>query len=238
MQTELRSPLKDPPLRQPGQSLDQQLDDLLDGKVLWYGEHHPEARSPLPWVVIACLLTAIAAYRLSGIWRRIRHIKLGREGERVVGQFLEGFRAQGAEVFHDIPGEGFNLDHVLIARQGIFVIETKTWSKRGREEIATQDGRLFKGGREVDWQPVNQALANARWLSEWLKGTTRQVFAVQPVVLVPGWYVKMDAATKAKAWVMPEKGFWAFFDREPVKLSDDDVALAASRLAERSRGRL
>ena len=37
-----------------------------------------------------------------------------RHGERAVGQYLERLRESGPRVFHDVPGVGFNLDHVVI----------------------------------------------------------------------------------------------------------------------------
>jgi hypothetical protein len=40
----------------------------------------------------------------------------GREGEKAVGQYLERLRARGYQVLHDIPGENFNIDHVLIGQ--------------------------------------------------------------------------------------------------------------------------
>ena len=43
--------------------------------------------------------------------------------------FLQRLRADGAQIFHDVPADGFNLDHVVVADKGIFVIETKTWSR-------------------------------------------------------------------------------------------------------------
>lgn len=210
--------------------------------LLWFSGHHPEARSPIPWICVAALATVHAAWRFFRLWPHLRNIKQGRDGERVVGQSLERLRAKGAEVFHDIPGKGFNIDHVVVAREGIFVIETKTWSKRvdvpGRQEIDAVDGKLFKAGREVDWRPVDQVRNIADWLSKWLTEYTGQVFPVQPVVLLPFWWVNLDEATKAKAWVLSHNAFPKWFTNEPLKLSGADVALAAARLRERSRGRL
>ena len=48
-----------------------------------------------------------------------------------MGQLLENLRADGARVFHDLVGEGLNIDHVVVSPHGIFVLETKTWSKPG-----------------------------------------------------------------------------------------------------------
>lgn len=62
---------------------------------------------------------------------------MGRDGEKVVGQLLTQFIADDAYVFHDIPCNGFNIDHVVIHPNGIFVIETKTYAKplKGRSEL-------------------------------------------------------------------------------------------------------
>jgi hypothetical protein len=58
--------------------------------------------------------------------RQLAKLRLGRDGERVVGQFLEDLREDWARVFHDVPGDRFNLDHVVLSLNGFFVIETKT----------------------------------------------------------------------------------------------------------------
>ena len=61
-------------------------------------------------------LAAIAALQLSYIGPKVRALQLGRDGERAVGQFLEQqLLSEGARVIHDIPADGFNLDHVVIS---------------------------------------------------------------------------------------------------------------------------
>jgi hypothetical protein len=63
------------------------------------------------------LLTLIV--RFSQIRRRVKRPRLGRDGERCVGQFLERLREDDAQIFHDVPAEGFNLDHVIVSPNGI-----------------------------------------------------------------------------------------------------------------------
>jgi hypothetical protein len=58
----------------------------------------------------------------------MRTLRQGIEGEKAVGQFLERLREQRYQVFHDLVGDGFNVDHVLIGPAGVFTIETKTSS--------------------------------------------------------------------------------------------------------------
>ena len=55
----------------------------------------------------------------------------GRAEERV-GEELEGLRAHGFYVFHDVPLPGVgNVDHVVLAPPGVFAVEVKTmWGSR------------------------------------------------------------------------------------------------------------
>ncbi|HEX9145591.1 MAG TPA: nuclease-related domain-containing protein, partial [Candidatus Binatia bacterium] len=55
--------------------------------------------------------------------RDVKALRLGRNGERDVGQKLEPLRKHGYQVFHDIIGDGFNIDHVLIGPAGIFTVQ-------------------------------------------------------------------------------------------------------------------
>lgn len=140
-----RSPLKDKPLRNPGQSLDEELDLIRSDKFVgwfmisamciiltclewwrWYMEIPP---APITMTIVSAVIVAFAAFRVVALAKQYRRIKLGRDGEKAVGQYLERLRENGARVFHDIVGDGFNVDHVVVASQGIFVIETKTLSK-------------------------------------------------------------------------------------------------------------
>jgi hypothetical protein len=144
------SPLKDRPLRNPGQSLEAQLDDLRDRKILlpiltagvlillaglewfrWYRDTPPQ---PAIYSLFAIGYAIYVVVTIRRSWAHMQAIKLGRDGERAVGQYLDQLRESGSRVFHDIVGQGFNVDHVVVAAQGIFVVETKTWRKPARGE--------------------------------------------------------------------------------------------------------
>ena len=43
---------------------------------------------------------------------------LGYQGERFVGEELSRLIAAGFEIYHDVPFDGFNMDHVLVGRRG------------------------------------------------------------------------------------------------------------------------
>jgi hypothetical protein len=244
-----KSPLKGRPLRNPGQSLDEQIDAVLNDKLLvyvllplmawlltgleWTLKVRNAPRSPGTFAVLAAVLTVFGAIRIWQLRGRLRTLKLGRDGERVVGQFLEGLREEGARVFHDVPGDGFNLDHVVISERGAFLIETKTWSKRGADpRIRVKSGRLYKDGYLIEPNPITQAIAEAGWLKQLLTESTGKPIPVWPVVVFPGWLIEpMDSETKALAWVLEPKALPAWIEQEPVRLSPEDVRLAAFHLS-------
>lgn len=136
------NPLKDPPLRSPGQSLDEQLDRLLNEQLAillitppmlwvwsameWFAKWRHAPRTPEIYALMALGITVYCVWRITKLRRKIRAVKLGRDGERVVAQYLDDLRGSGARVLHDLLADGFNLDHVVVSERGIFAIETKT----------------------------------------------------------------------------------------------------------------
>lgn len=240
-----RSPLKEKPLRQPGQSLLEERARIWADKVEtwllmaafavvmagweWFSYFRP--RQPMPWLMTAIAIAAIAfaAWRVMR-WRpRLKAIRLGIEGERVVGQYLDGLRAAGYRVFHDVVTEGFNLDHVLVGPAGVFTVETKTRSKavRGNDRVTYDGEHLHVAGFKPDRDPIVQAKAQARWLSTLIADSTERKVFVRPVVVFPGWYVDSSAGSQRDVWVMEPKGLPAFLQHEPARLSKDDIALVA-----------
>lgn len=218
-----RSPLKVRPLRLPGQSIDEQLSDALVEKVLgpiiivvflivfagleWVRYFNPVPPSPWFFTVIALAAASYAGYRIWRLIPNLRGLRQARDGERVIGQYLEELRASGYKVFHDLVGAGFNVDHVLIGPGGIFTIETKTFSKRiGPDVQITFDGKtIMADGWPPDRDPVVQAKAQAGWLRDLLARSTSRQFEVWPVVLFPGWFVKQSPGSTSEMWVLNEK---------------------------------
>jgi hypothetical protein len=169
-----KSPLKDKPLRLPGESVDREIDRWVNDRVVetfvgagafctiafmeWFGYLTHAPRQPILFSVLAVSAIAFGAWRISSIRGRVRNLKLGRDGERVVGQFLERLRDGGGQVFHDVPGQGFNLDHVVISARGIYTIETKTFSKPWPSATILVDGdTLTVAGGVPDHNPLNKS---------------------------------------------------------------------------------
>jgi hypothetical protein len=159
----LKSPLKTRPFRNPGQSLDEELANLLDDRVIpyfvcasalfvlalmeWLGYLTSSPRHPILFTILAGGSIGFLIVRVLQLRRRAWNLRLGRDGERLVGQSLEELRLVGAEVFHDVLGDGFNLDHVVISDRGVFVIETKTRSKPKTGGKVTFDQKAIRDTR-------------------------------------------------------------------------------------------
>lgn len=159
----------------------------------------------------------------------------GIQAEKTVGQYLEQFRVQGYQIFHDIPGESggkkFNLDHVIVGPKGIFTIETKYARKPEKGETRIQyDGQQISiNGFKPDRDPVVQAKAQTNWLYERLKQSTGKSFFIKPVVVYPGWFV--PDLFDADVWVINPDRLGAFVEAHNIRLSDSDIHLAKDHLS-------
>lgn len=244
-----KSPLKDPPLRAPGQSLEEQRLRLIGDRVVsplfaaalfgvmamqeWLRFFTP--REPMPWLFTAVFAVAVGffLYRVFRTRAEMRRLKQGRDGERAVGQYLERLRADGYEVFHDLVGDGFNVDHVLIGPSGIFTIETKSYSKpaSGPAEVSFDGEQVAIGGWQPDRNPVIQARAQAGWLQALLRETTGRDFSIMPVIVYPGWFIKQNGRPKPPLWVLNPKALPQFLKHKEQALGEADIKLAAYHLS-------
>jgi hypothetical protein len=118
------------PLRNPGQSLDEQIHDLISDYALgplmlafflvfvaaieWLKYYRSLAPAPFLFSSVALAVVAYPVFRFFRVRQECKSLQLGRDGEKAVGQYLDSFRERGYKVFHDIIGDGFNIDHVLI----------------------------------------------------------------------------------------------------------------------------
>lgn len=235
-------------LRLPGQSLTEQLDDLLLDQILpaimlaifmlivagleWWRYATDAKPNPILYSLVAVVMIGYAVYKVLRHQKHIRQIRQGRDGERVVAQLLERFRAAGFFVFHDVPSGDANVDHVLIGPQGIYSIETKTLSKplRGECKIQITPDAVYANGYKLDRNPVVQAKAQAGWLRAFF---SEQDFKapVWPVVAVPGWFVETYDSREIGAWVLEIKALKGHIEKQRERLTRDEVKALASALA-------
>ncbi|WP_333804144.1 nuclease-related domain-containing protein [Sulfurospirillum sp.] len=242
-----KSPIEDKPLRYPAQSLDEKIDDLIGEKsftyiiipalfimlafgswISYFGQTIP---NPIIFTIMALLSIIWAIYQIIKFRKEIKSLKQGRDGEREVGMNLELLREQGFKVYHDIVAKDFNLDHILIGTQGIFVIETKTYSKplKGECRIIYDGEKLSYNGTFESDKPIIQAKAGAHWLKNQLRASTGKDFNVQPIVVFPGWFTESKVPQK-DIWILNPKGLDKFMRNSKVSLNIEDIALITNRI--------
>lgn len=209
-----RSPLTQDLLREPGHALRQRLEESRLDVFAWLmivsvipmlllalhlGQSYilgtPE--SLVRWVFVGGLSVgciAVGMWRAISIARSNDALRLGLDAELAAGQELDQLMRHGAAVYHDFPAEKFNIDHIVIAPQGVFAVETKGYSKpvrgRGAEDARVEfDGRALKFPTRTTAKPLEQTERQAQWLAKWLTSATGEPVGVTPVVALPGWFV-------------------------------------------------
>jgi hypothetical protein len=179
-------------------------------------------------VIIVC------AYKVVKIRRRLSALRLGRDGEKAVGQYLELLREKGCCVFHDIVGDNFNLDHVLISEHGIFVVETKTLKKpiKGEAKIVYDGTKVTVNGFEPERNPTVQVHAGVSWLRDMLKESTGKDFSVRSIIVFPGWFIEARVnGNSTGTWVLNPKSLPIFIENQPISISHEDMKLASFHLS-------
>jgi hypothetical protein len=245
-----RSPLKDKPLRYAGKSIDEQIDKLIDDNAMpyvvvsglfimiavqeWLRYYLNSPPSPKTITFLAVLVGLFSYYKIRKIKGEVKQLKQGRDGERIVAEHLDELREKGYKIFHDIVGENFNIDHIIISIKGIFLIETKTYSKPN-----DMDGKIHFDGNEITVDglkptnnPIVQSTASANWLRNLLKESTGKEFLVKPVIVFPGWYVKnTEESKKSNCWVLNPKALPKFIENEKTSITEEDVSLVSYHLS-------
>ena len=134
-----------------------------------------------PWfiLIIAVLFFIIMTWETVKLWPKLKAMRQGRDGEKRIGQYLDNeFRdvltGRIIRIFHDVPGDKFNLDHVVICEKGIYVLEIKTLSVpvKGCEKLLYKGGdHLYyeDNGNKVPGNPIGQVKAGVKWLRELLR---------------------------------------------------------------------
>lgn len=247
------SPIKTPPLRLPGQSIEERISELhsewFDHLVLplclvalamvaWWQRWFSVLLNPWALTILAVISSIYTWQKAAPLLKTVKNLRLGRDGERVVGQMLEPLRGKGYRVFHDIPGADFNIDHAIVGPAGIFTIETKTKTKPmdgshkilyDGHAIRLEDGRSFQ-------QPLIQARAQAHGLANFLNDGRTKTFTVRPVVVFPEWYVEtIGPRNKNDVWVLNPKQLASWLDQEPRVLSTDAIDAASHALTQYCR---
>jgi hypothetical protein len=210
-----RSPLTLKLLRGPGEKLRQELIELhwdlsayfallfafplLTLSIHLSQSHFADTpETPFRWFLTGVMMTCGVGFIIFKIWRlgQLRYdLQNGLEAEIAMGQELDQLMRAGAVVFHDVPAEGFNIDHVVVTGGGVYAVETKARMKPdrggGKRDATVHfngEGLSFPSWRDAE--TLEQARRQAKWLSKWISSAVGEQISVKPVVALPGWFVE------------------------------------------------
>lgn len=229
-------------LRLPGQSLNEELDKKIEDLMfsfyittlmpIFYALFYPFLELSLR-ITYGIFMTFVVGYclvRFVRIFWQIKKIALGLDGERYTGTELNYLMHQGAWIYHDIPYQYGNIDHVVVASGGVFAVETKAHTKpqkgdgKGRQyKVVHKDGMLKFPDFKPTKEPIDQATTHAKWLSKYLSKKSGEKVDVTPVVALPGWFVDSKSSERVLV-INPKRG--EFLNRHIVKkvIPEDKLA--------------
>ena len=210
-----RSPLARDLLRGPGQFLRERLYELDLDLVAYsaflvavpvtgyaihvsqsYFSNRPESwqRIATTTVIVTCSV-ALIGRRMHLILRQIRSTRQGLDGELATAEELNALLLEDCRVFHDVPTDYGNIDHVVIGPSGAYAVETKYVGKPvngdGKAKALVDYHRNVVRLPDRTWPlPVDQAESGARWLSSQLEQTVGHRVRVEPMIALPGWFIE------------------------------------------------
>jgi hypothetical protein len=240
------SPIKKTPLRTAGQSIEEEINRIktedmtpyiavsvfmVVGVIFeWYRWVSELPLSPLTLSFATIIMITFSVYKIAQYRKQVKNLKLGLEGERAVGEYLDRFREKGFHLFHDVVAGDFNIDHIMIGKKGIYTIETKTISKyqKGSQAIKYDGKTVSFNGYKPDRDPIVQAKAS--WVKDVLKDLTGKTFKIKPVVLYPGWYIDKQPRG-ADVWVLNPKALDRFIENEDSVIDEKLIPSIATHFS-------
>jgi len=193
---------------------------------------------------IAVLATAAAFFFFFRVARLVPKAKSGRlrlRGEQVVGQALVEVADFGYRVFHDIPvGDNWNLDHVAVGPQGVFLIETKASTRhRSRPGHPAHEVHVNKNTLYFptfsDSRVILQADRNAKWLAGYLEKKIGEPVPVAPLVVLPGWCVVYKAPPSTRVEVLSPNFMVNYLRDQSDTLTEPQILSILTALDEKCR---
>lgn len=172
---------------------------------------------------------------------KARNYRLGLRGEQAVAEALTEVASAGYRVFHDLPGgDTWNIDHVVVGPQGVFVIETKARSRRavtGKQPAhkVGYDAETLYFPTGEDRQAIPQARRNAKWVAEYLTKKTGERVDAAPLVVLPGWYVERGAADTKGLAAMNATYLKKYLANQPSQLPAAQVRRIITALDDKCR---
>jgi hypothetical protein len=187
-------------------------------------------RRPIVYSIAAVVASSIAVWRLAESRRQAQACRAAPSRPKGVMQFLEPLRKGGAQLFHGVASAGMNLDHIVVSRHGIYVIDvqdgTKPWPKAtihlDRKHVLTAD---ILPDRNLAKSVQDQA----RSLSRMLEQATGKRFAVRGFVVMPQWWI--EHKTTSVIGVLEPKSLCQLIERTAECIAPSDLWLVSEQLS-------
>lgn len=253
-----RTPLTSDLLRNPGESLREQVEDLSQDLIFYmlalvYAplliglqfllqdriEHQANTLGIMfSYGIILFGSTLFFAVQMIRCWRKRQTLRLGLECEMAVGQQLNQLMLLGCRVYHDFPAEGFNIDHVVIGPAGVYAVETKGRAKPDKG-LGAEEARVVYDGKGLQFpgwseaKPIAQAKRQAQWLANWLKSAVGEPVPVLPALALPGWFV--DRKSRDMVVFNPKNPEFLTKPNGEVKLIEAMIKRIAHQVEQRCR---
>lgn len=146
------------------------------------------------------LMVGGAVQRIFKHGKQRRIANMGLQAELFTAQELNRLMALGCTVLHDLPAEGFNIDHVVIGPRAVYAVETKSVRKppasRDRDHFKVRhEGNLLRFPGFSDSKRLQQTKRQADWLARYLHQAVGRAVPVTPALALPGWWI--DSAGNA-----------------------------------------
>lgn len=174
---------------------------IFTAHITWSGL----GRRPESWdrIAISCIgalvITVFISWKLISSLRQRRWVRLAYEGKVAAGQALNLLLKDGYRIFHDFPAENSSIDHLAVGPTGVMAVKTMIWPGvrthgRDGDAVVRYDGRMLHFPKFSDFETLDQAKAQAEWLSWWLSDKVGEDVCARAMVVVPGWSVRRTSA--------------------------------------------
>lgn len=180
---------------------------------------------------------AIPIFCIVRLWRLMtdrRHCQLGLEGELMVAEELNLLMLEGCRVFHDIPIQYGNVDHVVVSQSGVYSVNTKMLGKLkthdGKQEVTIDHSRnIIQFPDRVYSIPVSRLTTEAECLSKLLTSAIGEKIEVESMLALPGWFVK-ERIGRGPVFVFNPRNPKVFFVQERKVLTSQQIQRISHQL--------
>jgi hypothetical protein len=149
------------------------------------GFHSNLGFGALLFPLIGLLLIKVIGRRIDRSVKEERRAVRGAKGEELIGTMLEGL-ADRFLVFHDLPSPYGNIDHLVVSKQNVFLIETKAHGG----QVSLVDGQIRINNRSPEKDFIAQVLRNTAWLREQLEAKLSTKIWVKPILVFANAYLE------------------------------------------------